>query len=147
MKWRWGKHMSFLEAADKPTDDETQNITAEDKLDESHEINNDVKEEFRLIDTDVSNDYEFVFEDTVEATEEIQEPIRKKTKKIKPSVEQPIDPLIFDNNLTNVQCDRLDLLFLGYANSLKRLSHIKQVIVKYKISKILMEAEMSEIQQ
>lgn len=45
-----------------------------------------------------------------------------------------------------VKCDGIDLLFLGYADSFKKLSKRTQVNVKFDIAKILMEAELNDLE-
>ncbi|CAG5049796.1 unnamed protein product [Parnassius apollo] len=45
-----------------------------------------------------------------------------------------------------VKCDSIDLLFLGYADSFKKLSKRTQVNVKFDIAKILMEAELNDLE-
>ncbi|KAL1489745.1 hypothetical protein ABEB36_013680 [Hypothenemus hampei] len=45
------------------------------------------------------------------------------------------------SNLKN-NCDSIDLIFQGYAASVKKLSNRRQTIIKYKIAKITMEEEL-----
>lgn len=45
-----------------------------------------------------------------------------------------------------VKCDGIDLLFLGYADSFKKLSKRTQVNVKFDVAKILMEAELNDLE-
>ncbi|XP_023938139.2 uncharacterized protein LOC112045958 [Bicyclus anynana] len=47
---------------------------------------------------------------------------------------------------TEVKCDGVDLLFLGYSDTFKKLSNRKQISVKFEIAKILMKAELSDLQ-
>lgn len=50
-----------------------------------------------------------------------------------------------DDKVT-VKCDGVDLLFLGYADSYKKLSKRKQANVKFNIAKIFMEAEVHDLE-
>lgn len=45
-----------------------------------------------------------------------------------------------------VKCDGIDLLFLGYADSFKKLSKQTQANVKFNIAKIMMEAELNDLE-
>lgn len=48
-------------------------------------------------------------------------------------------------NLVNVLCDRLDMTFLGFADSVKKLSLNNQAIIKLQIMKLITEYELKEI--
>lgn len=50
------------------------------------------------------------------------------------------------NEKVTVKCDGIDLLFLGYADSFKKLSKRTQVNVKFDVAKILMEAELNDLE-
>ncbi|KAL4720699.1 hypothetical protein ACJJTC_007217 [Scirpophaga incertulas] len=46
----------------------------------------------------------------------------------------------------DVRCDGVDLLFLGYADTFKKLSKRTQIKAKFDIARILMEAELSDLE-
>ncbi|XP_047035253.1 uncharacterized protein LOC124641256 [Helicoverpa zea] len=48
-------------------------------------------------------------------------------------------------NLVNVLCDRLDMTFLGFADSVKKLSLNNQAIIKLQVMKLITEYELKEI--
>ncbi|KAL1516208.1 hypothetical protein ABEB36_000127 [Hypothenemus hampei] len=51
-----------------------------------------------------------------------------------------------DKRHSNVKndCDSIDLIFKGYAASVKKLSNRRQTMIKYKIAKIIMEEELAQ---
>ncbi|KAL0870842.1 hypothetical protein ABMA27_004686 [Loxostege sticticalis] len=48
------------------------------------------------------------------------------------------------NNVSTVDYDETDLIFLGYSKLIKKLSRRQQAAVKYKIAKVIMDAEMED---
>lgn len=50
-----------------------------------------------------------------------------------------------EENLVKVACDRIDMEFLGYANTVKTFSLHKQAIVKLQITNIITQAQLEEL--
>lgn len=130
--WYWADHMSFT---DSVTLDETQSYC------------------FELISPKIESDDNptnstFNGEESIGDSESTQESGLQETENAQPEdrmIQYTPNKRRDSSNLNDVKCDGLDLLFLGYADTFKKLSKRKQVQVKFDISKILMEAELSDL--
>ncbi|XP_073946636.1 uncharacterized protein isoform X2 [Choristoneura fumiferana] len=51
-----------------------------------------------------------------------------------------------ESGIVQVNCDRVDLFFLGLAHSFKGLSHRTQINTKFELAKVIRDAELSDLQ-
>ncbi|XP_045766750.1 transcription factor Adf-1-like [Maniola jurtina] len=128
--WAWADHMSFMDPSFSP---------------------NDTQISIELSSANVEHDTSSTSGQSREVKQEIEFSAVEETHN-----EQEIYPMVqylhnrrrsrTRDDKVEVKCDGVDLLFLGYADTFKKLSKRKQVSVKFDIAKVLMEAELSDLQ-
>ncbi|CAH2109305.1 unnamed protein product [Euphydryas editha] len=142
--WTWADQMNFIDPA--ITLNETQGSMASLNVEEVNSTNSQSTGDVTTQD---------VAQDTRPQETQNAQQIYRRHRRSNPDPD-PIDRMIQylqnrrDRNRSedkvDVKCDGVDLLFLGYADTFKKLSKRTQIKAKFDIARILMEAELSDLE-
>ncbi|KAL4714333.1 hypothetical protein ACJJTC_009685 [Scirpophaga incertulas] len=140
--WTWADQMSFIDPA--ITLNETQGSMASLNVEEVNSTNSQSTADETT--QDVAQD------SRPQETQNAQQIYRRRRR----SNPDPTDRMIQylqkrrdcnrSKDKVDVRCDGVDLLFLGYADTFKKLSKRTQIKAKFDIARILMEAELSDLE-
>ncbi|KAL4703866.1 hypothetical protein ACJJTC_010800 [Scirpophaga incertulas] len=128
--WTWAEHMRFLDPPEDIDDAASSVITLgieyeDDPLSDKTSNKDDTK--------DTETDHKQDTPTSPSVRRHRNKPVRYVTRRK------------VNSDKVEVKCDGVDLLFLGYADSFKKLSKRKQIQTKYAIAKILMRAELGDM--
>lgn len=163
--WVWGEHMTFVDSTTKlrPTDSPLDTnpiipITAEDNVNEISPLSptdgslEEPKEPILKNERETDAENERSLSNTAESGSNLNQ--RRRRRNLDPS-DRIIEYLKTRSakkstpntcgNLVNVSCDRLDMTFLGFADSVKKLSSNNQAIIKLQITKLITEYVLKEM--
>lgn len=152
--WPWAQQMSFfktfLKFADTESNISSPDIQQNDAIDSQELITNNDESS-----PAVSNMISQGTSAENLPTAASQTPIRKKVRRSSSSVrskeeteQSSVDKVVgFLKSRKEEQHDDIDLLFLGYAKTIKKFSKKRQITTKYRVAKIIMEQEMEEMEE
>lgn len=127
--WPWSSHMSFLRPCIKQSSRSVNNT--------KENVNEDIKEESSS--------------QSQEADPLQQSPKMKRRKQANMPITQvdneSTEFLQKYNTNTKTGLDETDLIFWSYSQTIKRMSKRRQATVKFQIAKIIMEAELEQLEE